>query len=83
MDIFTIKSNLENTIKNKEAMLAQYREDIDLLTNDRKLIAFEGEIASLNVTARFLDVNIGELQRILADVEVVANKTMNEIYRNG
>jgi hypothetical protein len=83
MDIFTIKSNLENTIKNKEAMLAQYREDIDLLTNDRKLIAFEGEIASLNVTARFLDVNIGELQRILADVEVVANKTMNEIYRHG
>jgi hypothetical protein len=83
MDIFTIKSNLENTIKNKEAMLAQYREDIDLLTNDHKLVAYEGEISALNVTARFLDVNIGELQRILADVEVVANKTMNEIYRHG
>jgi hypothetical protein len=83
MDIFKLKSNLENTIAGKEKMLARYREDIDLLTNDRSLVAYEGEIGSLNVSARYLDVNIGELKRILDDVEVIANKTMNEIYRNG
>jgi hypothetical protein len=83
MDIFKLKSNLENTIAGKEKMLARYREDIELLTNDRSLVAYEGEIGSLNVSARYLDVNIGELQRILADVEVIATKTLNEIYRNG
>ena len=66
MNIFTIKSNLENTIAGKEAMLKGIND-----TTYGKMMA------------QFLEVNIDELKRILADVEVVANKTMNEIYRNG
>ena len=76
MDIFTIKSNLENTIKGKEAMLVVYQ---------KKAIKAEdnANMAAAFATIEFLKINIGELQRILADVEVVANKTMNEIYRHG
>lgn len=68
MDIFTIKSNLENTIKGKEAMLAGLRKD---------------ESSGYYVLSHMLSMNIEELQKILADVDVVANKTMNEIYRHG
>lgn len=68
MDIFTIKSNLENTIKGKEAMLAGLRKD---------------ESAGYYVLSNMLEINIEELEKILKDVEVVANKTMNEIYRHG
>lgn len=68
--IHTIRDNMINTIKGKEALLAQYREDIQTLVNDKNLIAYDGEISTLNVNARFLDINIGELKRILIDIEV-------------
>lgn len=68
MDIFTIQKNLQNTIKGKEAMLAGLRKD---------------ESAGYYVLSNMLDLNIEELKKILTDVDVVANKTMNEIYRHG
>ena len=54
MDIFTIKSNLENTIKGKEAMLAGLRKD---------------ESAGYYVLSNMLEINIEELEKILKDVE--------------
>lgn len=68
MDIFTIRDNLVNTIKGKEAMLAGLRKD---------------DSAGYYVLCNMLDINIDELKKILADVEVVANKTTSDIYRNG
>lgn len=68
MDIFTIRDNLVNTIKGKEAMLAGLRKD---------------DSAGYYVLRNMLDINIDELKKILADVEVVANKTTSDIYRNG
>jgi hypothetical protein len=75
MDIFTIKSNLENTIAGKEMFLVSEREKLNSEDAHERMVAY--------IVVKMLDVNIGELQRILADVEVVANKTMNEIYRHG
>lgn len=68
IDIFTIQKNLQNTISGKEAMLAGLRKD---------------DSTGYYVLSHMLEINIDELKKILADVEVVANKTMNEIYRHG
>jgi ribosomal 50S subunit-associated protein YjgA (DUF615 family) len=75
MDIFTIKSNLENTIAGKEMFLVSEREKLNSEDAHERMVAY--------IVVKMLDVNIDELKRILADVEVVANKTINEIYRNG
>lgn len=75
MDIFTIKSNLENTIAGKEMFLVSEREKLNSEDAHERMVAY--------IVVKMLDVNIDELKRILADVEVVANKTMNEIYRHG
>lgn len=55
MDIFTVRDNLINTIKGKKAMLAS-------LDNNGK----EGYY----VLSHMLSMNIDELEKILADVEV-------------
>jgi len=75
MDIFKIKSNLENTIAGKEMFLVSEREKLNSEDAHERMVAY--------IVVKMLDVNIDELKRILADVEVVANKTMNEIYRHG
>lgn len=68
MDIFTIQKNLQNTIAGKEAMLAGLRKD---------------QSTGYYVLSNMLEINIDELKKILEDVDVVATKTLNEIYRNG
>jgi len=75
MDIFKIKSNLENTIAGKEMFLVSEREKLNSEDAHERMVAY--------IVVKMLDVNIDELKRILADVEVVANKTINEIYRHG
>ena len=58
MNIQTVANNLRNTIAGKEAYLAQMREDIVKYNQ------------TVNYTvAKYLEVNIGELKRILQDVE--------------
>jgi hypothetical protein len=76
MNIFTIRDNLINTIKGKEALMVVYQ---------KKAIKAEdnANMAAAFATTEFLSINIQELKAILADVEVVADKTTTEIYRNG
>ena len=59
MNIQTVATNLRNTIAGKEAHLAKMREDIVKYNQ------------TVNYTvAKYLEVNIDELKRILQDVEV-------------
>jgi hypothetical protein len=60
MNIQTVATNLRNTIAGKERMLDAYRKIRDM--NDGAAMAVEA-------TRSMLEINIGELKRILQDVE--------------
>ena len=65
MNIYTVRDNLKRTIAGKEQILA------DLV--DRKehgWFNLTSEIVANRATIEFLEVNIDELKKILADVEV-------------
>ena len=63
MNIQTVAENLRNTIAGKEAHLAKMREDTVKYNQ------------TVNYTvAKYLEVNIDELRRILKDVEVCCQK---------
>lgn len=77
MNIYTVRDNLKNTIKGKEALLEQYRQaraDNGYGPGD---IALD---ASLFATQEFLKVNIDELKKILADVEVCCVRATKESW---
>ena len=61
MDIFTIRDNLVRTIANKQAMLKGIKNPDDMFNMEARMVAI--------ATRGFLEVNIDELQKILADVE--------------
>ena len=63
MDIQTIKTNLENTIAGKEALLAQMRLDI---------VKYNQTVNY--AVAKFLEVNLVELRAILKDVEALGDQ---------
>jgi cell fate (sporulation/competence/biofilm development) regulator YlbF (YheA/YmcA/DUF963 family) len=65
MNIQTVAQNLRNTIAGKEKYLSEIYEQREADKGD-DLVSF--------VTAQMLEVNIGELKRILADVEVCCEK---------
>jgi hypothetical protein len=58
MNIQTVAENLRNTIAGKEKYRAEMREDIVKYNQTEN-----------PAVAKFLDINIDELKRILADVE--------------
>lgn len=60
MNIYTVRDNLKKTIAGKEQMLADLEVPVTPIP----------ERMALETTARFLAININELKRILADVEV-------------
>lgn len=63
MNIQTVANNLRDTIAGKEAYLAQMRKDIVKYNQ------------TVNYTvAKYLEVNIDELRRILQDVEQCIEK---------
>lgn len=67
MTLQTIINNLKNTIAGKQKMLD------DLYPNNPFVTEFmsDGEIMARRATIEFLRINISELKRILADVELV------------
>ena len=70
MNINTVAENLRQTIKNKEAYLAQLREDITKYNQ------------TVNYTvAKFLEININELKVILFDVEKCCEKATLDSWR--
>lgn len=66
MNIYTVRDNLKNTIKGKEKYLDEVR--------TARCIANRGEDIALHAVQELLKVNIDELKRILADVEVCCEK---------
>ena len=64
MNIYTVRDNLVNTIAGKENMLLAVQQE-------RTFVGLrDGEDIALKTTAQFLQINIDELKKILADVEV-------------
>ncbi len=64
MNIYTVAENLRNTIAGKEKYLAQVDSALaEGLASSQLRIA-------LSTTQEFLSINIGELKRILQDVEM-------------
>ena len=68
MNIQTVADNLRNTIAGKEKYLAECKDALD------KGIASTGVHIAVDTTREFLEINIGELRRILADVEVCVDQ---------
>lgn len=64
MNIHTVAQNLRNTIAGKETMLASL--------NSRRVID--------KVAIKYLEVNIDELKKILADVEVCCKKATEDSW---
>jgi hypothetical protein len=57
MNIKRILTNLDNTIRGKEMLLAEWK---------------HSDFSDLRAVAHYLEVNIGELKKIRADVEKCA-----------
>jgi hypothetical protein len=62
MNIYTVRDNLVNTIAGKEAYLARVNEDRMSEDAHVRMMAF--------AILKMLEINIDELNRILADVEL-------------
>jgi hypothetical protein len=73
MNIHTVAANLRNTIAGKEKYLAE-------VIKARSLASREEDHA-LFATQEFLKVNIAELKKILADVEVCCEKATADSWR--
>jgi hypothetical protein len=74
MNIQTVKTNLENTIAGKEKMLTQTQDTLSLYTSGVNKTADVEHLMALRATIEFLEINIGELKRILEDVEQCIEK---------
>jgi hypothetical protein len=68
MNIQTVAENLRNTIAGKEKYRAEMREDIVKYNQTEN-----------PAVAKFLDINIDELKRILADVEQCIPKIEHDL----
>ena len=64
MNLSTVITNLKNTIAGKEEHLAAIRKQMTVLGRP------DDETIAMVATSEFLKINIDELKRILADVEV-------------
>ena len=61
MNLSTVAANLRNTIAGKEKALVEYQKAWDVATLENE--------SALYATIKFLEININELRRILADIE--------------
>ena len=74
MNIHTVRDYLKNTIAGKEHLLDQY---IRALDGDKML--YEQKIA-VGAAKEFLQINIDELRKILADVEICCEKAIEDSW---
>lgn len=72
MNIQTVAQNLRNTIASKEQLLADI--EIPMIPSPERM--------ALEVTAKFLAININELKLILADVEQCVAKDVEQSWRD-
>jgi hypothetical protein len=73
MNIHTVAENLRNTIAGKVKHEAELEYALTLATM--------GERIALTATLAYLQVNIGELKRILQDVEVCCEQAVVDSWR--
>ena len=78
MNIQTVAENLRNTIAGKEKMLALYKEKLEIGNYFKQEIKVNQTVEK--TTIKFLEVNIGELKRILQDVEQCAKKESDDSW---
>ena len=67
MNIYTVRDNLKNTIAGKKAYLSALRDSKDLT---------DGAAMAVEACKTMLAINIDELQKVLADVEVCCEKAV-------
>lgn len=76
MNIQTVALNLRNTIAGKEQHLLHLQQalvDLEMMDTTRTVI---------DTTAKFLEVNLDELRRILKDVEQCVAKDVEQSWRD-
>ena len=70
MNIYTVRDNLKNTIAGKEELLKKALSAYNDIKSVEKSFGREGMVShALSASTQYLEVNIDELKRILADVE--------------
>lgn len=74
--VYTIRDNLKNTIRVKEDLLQEYREESRDFSNS------SGALLAIGAAINFLEVNIAELKTILADVEIACNNETDRSWAN-
>ena len=70
MNIYTVRDNLKNTIAGKERLLATYNDPS--FSGTHRLVK--------EAMVEYLTLNIDELKRILADVEVCCEKATQDSW---
>ena len=78
MNIQTVAQNLRNTIAGKEKYLAECNKALNVQVDPLDA----GERMAITATKDFLEINIGELKRILADVESCVAKDVEQSWRD-
>ena len=75
MNIYTVRNNLKNTIVSKEEHLAK------LIPNAQEAVTpFVADRIAIKTAIQYLSVNIGELKRILQDVEQCCKKATDQSW---
>ncbi len=74
MDIHTVCDNLKNTIAGKELTVQSYRKSLGLADRDEHI--------AISTMIKFLEINIDELRKILADVEKCCEKDIEQSWRD-
>lgn len=74
MNIHTVITKLKNTIAGKERLLEGTKRQIPAVVE-------LGRLRALQTTVEFLEINIDELKRILADVEQCVAKDVEQSWR--
>ena len=78
MNIQTVAQNLRNTIAGKEQALKEYNKVLNVYIDPVDV----GERMAITATVEFLEINIAELKRILADVEQCVAKDVEQSWRD-
>ena len=74
MNLSTVITNLKNTVAGKENYLTQQQLVLELGKPHERIVAF--------TIVKMLEVNIDELNRILADVEQCVAKDVEQSWRD-
>jgi ribosome assembly protein YihI (activator of Der GTPase) len=77
MNIHTVAANLRRTIAGKELALKEYNKALNVYIDPLDV----GERMAITATKEFLEINIAELKRILADVESCVAKDVEQSWR--